>query len=563
MTHQDTKRPWTIGKKIFLLSGALLINILVVGGVGYFNTTRLVRQLRDISAIQLPAVRNMTLVDMMHDGLRAVALSAIVAGQTKDADAHKTAVEEFKEFSANIREYLDNLEKLDIQTATREAIAKSKPKLDGYITSTGKIIELAGADQVNAAIAKLPEFQKSFEELETELEALGGLLEVDAKHSEEAGEVITSQTTLWSIVLVTCGALIGFFLSVWIARSLLAELSVLARRLRGESDGVGSANASIYTASQNLSQSAVEQASALQETAASIEEISSMVRKSADNATRSREVSQNSHNLATQGEQAVQQMVQAIGEIDQSNEMIMRQVEESNRQIAEIVSVITEIGNKTKVINDIVFQTKLLSFNASVEAARAGEHGKGFAVVAEEVGNLAQMSGSAAKEISDMLAGGITKVETIVNETKSKVQGLITTGKDKVKMGMDVAHQCSALLKEVVENVSEVNIMASEIATAVNEQSLGISEITKAIHQLDQVTHGNATTAQQTATSSSQLSAQSQALLEVVGSLEKLVFSNPPNSQPSRGEPMSASAPVVAIPTAAESDSDQAPKLAA
>ncbi|MBC7465119.1 MAG: hypothetical protein H7256_03945 [Bdellovibrio sp.] len=48
-----------------------------------------------------------------------------------------------------------------------------------------------------------------------------------------------------------------------------------------------------------------------------------------------------------------------------------------------------EIGNKTKVINDIVFQTKLLSFNASVEAARAGEHGKGFAVVAEEVGKLA------------------------------------------------------------------------------------------------------------------------------------------------------------------------------
>ena len=61
---------------------------------------------------------------------------------------------------------------------------------------------------------------------------------------------------------------------------------------------------------------------------------------------------------------------------------------ESNKEIQEIVKVIAEIGNKTKVINDIVFQTKLLSFNASVEAARAGENGKGFAVVAEEVGKL-------------------------------------------------------------------------------------------------------------------------------------------------------------------------------
>ena len=72
--------------------------------------------------------------------------------------------------------------------------------------------------------------------------------------------------------------------------------------------------------------------------------------------------------------------------------------------------LISEIGNKTKVINDIVFQTKLLSFNASVEAARAGEHGKGFSVVAEEVGNLAHMSGNSAKEITQLLESSINRV---------------------------------------------------------------------------------------------------------------------------------------------------------
>lgn len=102
-------------------------------------------------------------------------------------------------------------------------------------------------------------------------------------------------------------------------------------------------------------------------------------------------------------------MIHSITEISESNDRIMSQVADGNRKISEIVQVISEIGNKTKVINDIVFQTKLLSFNASVEAARAGEHGKGFAVVAEEVGNLAQMSGNAAKEISDMLNGSVSR----------------------------------------------------------------------------------------------------------------------------------------------------------
>lgn len=107
----------------------------------------------------------------------------------------------------------------------------------------------------------------------------------------------------------------------------------------------------------------------------------------------------------------------------ETSETVQAMVAESqiaNRGLQDLVLLIGKIREKTKVIDEIVFQTRLLSFNASVEAARAGEHGKGFAVVAEEVGSLAQMSGSAAKEISAILAEGVSKAESLTARTTTQ-----------------------------------------------------------------------------------------------------------------------------------------------
>merc|ERR1711991_356389 len=115
---------------------------------------------------------------------------------------------------------------------------------------------------------------------------------------------------------------------------------------------------------------------------------------------------------AKQGQSQVEKMLHAIDQILKSNNEIESQVIKNNQSFEKVTEIINQIANKTSIINDIVFQTKLLSFNASVEAARAGEHGKGFSVVAEEVGTLAKSSGEAAHEIEEMLSKQIDRVNT-------------------------------------------------------------------------------------------------------------------------------------------------------
>jgi methyl-accepting chemotaxis protein len=230
-----------------------------------------------------------------------------------------------------------------------------------------------------------------------------------------------------------------------------------------------------------------------------------------------------SFHIASEGKDAVNQMRLAMKEIQSNINDMTRQVDQSNKRIESIVQIINEISSKTQVINDIVFQTKLLSFNASVEAARAGEHGKGFAVVAEEVGNLAQMSGSAAREIGDLLSRSRVDVEQIIKDSKQQMEILVRKGGEKVHIGVDIANRCEEILQEVVENVNSVKKLMEEISTAAKEEAEGVSNITVAMNEIDATTHANSDMAHQTMGYAETLSKQSSQLRFIIRELDHLV----------------------------------------
>lgn len=243
---------------------------------------------------------------------------------------------------------------------------------------------------------------------------------------------------------------------------LVAEVKVAVSNLTQAVNEIANGN-------ENLSQRTSEQASSLEEIAATIEQATATIKQNAEHAKRANNIAEKTRDLAKSGNDLVNDAVVAINEINVSS-----------KRIGEILTL----------INEISFQTNLLALNAAVEAARAGEQGRGFAVVAGEVRNLAQRSGSAAKEIGELIRDSLDKIET----------------------GTTLVNKSGEALKEIMQSVQELYKTITEIATASDEQKQGIDQINVAVADLDTMTQQNAALVEQTASASEEMANQAQEL---------------------------------------------------
>lgn len=240
----------------------------------------------------------------------------------------------------------------------------------------------------------------------------------------------------------------------------------------------------LYSASDSLKKVVNEEHEAVTKSSAALEEISSMLALTADGAGQLATMAQDAQSTVQNGKKSVTDLLSGLDTINSSTENLNVHIDSSLANLETIIKSLSEIKAKTNVINDIVFQTKLLSFNASVEAARAGEHGRGFAVVAEEMSNLAATSGIASKEISDILQQNLNSTHQLIEEMKSSLTSLMQASKEDVRRGLDSARSSSQSFDEISSKVEGVAKLSNEISSATKEQDIGVREITKAIHQL-------------------------------------------------------------------------------
>jgi methyl-accepting chemotaxis protein len=257
---------------------------------------------------------------------------------------------------------------------------------------------------------------------------------------------------------------------------------------------------------------------------ATLNEITAMVNRSVENVSSSSQKAENSYAIANEGKHEMERMRHAMHDIESAITQMIGQIQDNNQRIGQTAAIIEKIAERTSVINDIVFQTKLLSFNASVEAARAGEHGKGFAVVAEEVGNLARMSGIAATEITNLLQASRNDVNAIIQQSTAQATTWMENGRQKVSVGVSIADRCDEILNDVVEQVGSVKKLMEEIYTASKEEAQGVNNITSAMNELDSATHLNSDMAHETLGFSSSLGEEAEKLNQAVLRLSNVIL---------------------------------------
>ena len=266
--------------------------------------------------------------------------------------------------------------------------------------------------------------------------------------------------------MLLVGLLVTFLMSRQVAQRLdhfLGQLNRVVTEVRAGSDALSTAASQVASLARTVSEGTGQQAAAVEETKSSLEEMNASIRQTAENSRAMEAIAMTS----------------------------ARDGEESGRSVAGTVAAMKGIAGKISVIEEIAYQTNLLSLNAAIEAARAGEHGHGFGVVAEEVRRLAERAQAAAKEVR---ATAAESVET--------------------------AERSGRLIDELLPSIRRTADLVREVTAASAEQAAGVSHVDRAMSNVDKVAQLNATGAEQLSATAREMANRTAALRELVANVK-------------------------------------------
>jgi methyl-accepting chemotaxis protein len=460
----------------------MILLMVIISFAGYRSTRNIQRNLDEIFTGRLRSIDYLIEADRDLQQL-LVAERSIIFCDT-ESDVFKELVREYETKLTQSQELWEKYKALastreektivpNYEKAREEWKAISRKLMDGRKEDTREGRRLA--IDLSLGVAK-----KAFEEMRRYLDELQEINLNNAQQAHHSASATYRTTITTLLVIAGVGLFMGLFLMWAIGRGVTRPLNAVIEGLTEGAEQVSSASGQVSQASQQVAHGAGEQASGIEETSSSLEEISSMTKQNATNAGEANRLMSEVGGLVNRGKESMDRLSGAIEGIKRSSDATSKIV---------------------KTIDEIAFQTNLLALNAAVEAARAGDAGKGFAVVAEEVRNLAQRAGEAARNTAALIEGSVKNSD----------------------QGVSVASETAKALKEVTTSVQKVSQLISEIAAASKEQAQGIDQVATGVAQMNQVTQSNAANAEESASASEELNAQVEQVNSMIQELIAIV----------------------------------------
>jgi methyl-accepting chemotaxis protein len=503
-----------------LIGLAALFLLLLVTDLGSFNAMRMQQSLSAEVQSQnqkREQVASLSLsLEKQANGVRGFMLSGSEAMRARDDQGRK--------------EFADTLQQLKQESKTsktQELLANVNAAYLPYRATCDQLTQMARDGKVPEGVALMasPEFAqvraRMLQSL-TELDQRGLELKQDAQKQLDANEASTQRVTL---ILLIVAFLFGGLISRAVVLAIRRKTGTLCEMIRRMSDGelnmpdaedagsdelgtaltllndmkhnfrnllqsiaegvqnIANSSAEIAAAATQQAQSAESQRGQSLQVSSAMEQMSAAVREVAQNTSSVSRTADEAIDIAGLGGDIVNQSLDAMRTIAES-------VELTSLKVGELGKGSERIGQIVHVIDEIAGQTNLLALNAAIEAARAGEAGRGFAVVAGEVRRLAERTGKATSEISEM----ISAIQSGTAAAVESMQG----GKTQVENGVLTTGRAGESLSQIIATVGQVGSMVSQIAAATTQQAATSEEVQNNVKQISNLVQQSADAANST-----------------------------------------------------------------
>ena len=326
----------------------------------------------------------------------------------------------------------------------------------------------------------------------------------------------------------------SFFLGFILGGLLVSGFIFLKTRTQKNRNGNSAADhlqAVVNSSSQllgdleNFSVNSNKQSLQIQQMIQTIHAVKKMAEEILSRAKETETKSMDGTGAAALGKDSVQEILDFLNHLIESSRNLDIKIEQGNSEFLSILKVVDQIQEKTKGIHEIVFNIKLLAFNAAIEAARAGEAGKGFSVVAQEIEHLARSSGETASAIDVILTTGRGRVNEIIEVNQTQLSEILNSLRQEIGQGSELGQKCLQIFEKIIETVSEVGEKAVQVSQNSESQAKALADLEQMSKALDHIAESNSVSSLETLSKATKLVSDSSDFHS-----EALIGEKPPTS---------------------------------